>query len=223
MYTYKHPRPSVAIDLVLFGIIDHKLVILTGRRAEPPYKGRASLPGAYVYEDESAEETCTRKIKSIGLKPSYLEQLVTLTDPYRDPRGRVIAIAYYGLIPIPQEIPTGDTKIDQMSWITPEEVQKQSWAFDHKKILDIAIKRLRAKIQYSAVSPHFFPEEFTVPELAAVYCAILGRSIDVPNFRRDLLRQNLLVEVGTKHVRGPRARTYNWNWKNKEKFFLSLG
>src|SRR4051812_26201912 len=95
-YQYDYPRPAVAVDLILFGIIDDSLKVLVGRRAAVPHKGRASLPGTYVRETESGEDACARKIKSIGLAHTYLEQLYTFTDPRRDPRERVVAIAYYG-------------------------------------------------------------------------------------------------------------------------------
>ena len=219
----KHPHITVAVDLVLFGIINQRLVILTGRRTEAPYKNKLSLPGSYIYDDESAPEACTRKIKSIGLEPSYLEQLATFTDPYRDPRMRIVAIAYYGLIPIPRNIPEGDSRINRFEWIDATDAQKLSWSFDHDVIVESALSRLRSKIQYSPVSPHFLPKEFTISELALVYGAILGRKIDLSNFRRDLLRQDLVTPIGYKCVRGPKARTYTWNWKNPKGFFLSLG
>jgi len=221
--TKNFPTITLAIDLVLFGIINQRLVLLAGHRTEAPYINRASLPGTYVCVDESAEETCTKKIKSIGLKPSYLEQLATFSEPNRDPRKRIIAMAYYGLIPVPQNLPAGDSRINRFKWVDAEDAKKLSWAFDHGVMVKTALERLRAKIQYSPVSPHFLPKEFTISELALVYDAILGRKIDLSNFRRDLLRQNLVVEIGTRQVRGPLARTYTWNWKNKNKFLLSLG
>ena len=223
MKSTKYPRITVAVDMVLFSIINRELYILAGRRTEAPYKDRSSLPGSYVCEDESAEDACARKIKSIGLTPSYLEQLATFTDPYRDPRERIVSVAYYGLIPLPKEIPEGDDRIDNLRWISAERAGNFTWAFDHKKIACMALERLRSKIQYSPVSPHFLPKEFTISELAVVYEAILGRKIDVPNFRRDLTKQNLVVQIGTRRGRGPLARTYAWNWDNKNRFFLSLG
>ncbi len=223
MHPEKYPHIPVAVDMVLFGIIEQRLVILTGFRTEAPFKNRASLPGSYVLEDESAQDACGRKIKSIGLKPGYLEQLATFTAPKRDPRARIVAIAYYGLIPVPKKLPEGDLRINRFEWADAAKIEKLSWAFDHREIVETALQRLRSKIQYSPVSPHFLPKEFTISELASVYGAILGRKIDVSNFRRDLLRQNLLTPVGFRNVRGPRARTYSWNWKKTDAFFLSLG
>lgn len=223
LHRYEYPRPAIAVDLILFGIVDQNLKVLVGRRAAAPHKGRACLPGTYVRETESAEDACARKIKSIGLAHTYLEQLYTFTDPKRDPRERVVSVAYYGLIPVPTEVPAGDDKIDKLEWTDPELATEKSWAFDHEIILGMAVERLRAKILYAPVSPHFLANEFTLTELSLVYGAILGRKVDLSNFRRDLLKQNLVVAVGTRKVRGPTATTYHWNWKNKAPFFLSLG
>ena len=222
-YHYEYPRPDVAVDLILFGIVENSLRALVGRRVVAPHKGRSCLPGTYVRERESAEDACARKIASIGLAHSYLEQLYTFTDPKRDPRQRVVSIAYYGLIAVPNEAPRGDDKIEGLEWIDPDRADNKSWAFDHQTILALALERLRAKIQYAPVSPHFLAQAFTLTELSIVYSIILGRKVDLSNFRRDLLRQELVVPVGTRRVRGPTATTYRWNWKNKAPFFLSLG
>lgn len=224
-HTIQHPfsRPAVAVDLILFCILENALKVLVGRRAALPHRGRTCLPGSYVRDGESAERACARKIESIGLAHSYLEQLYTFTEPKRDPREHVVSIAYYGLIPFPTEAPVGDDKIDRLEWIDPSAVGEKSWAFDHQAVLAMGLERLRAKIQYAPVSSHFLPKEFTLSELAQVYGAILNRSLDLSNFRRDLLKQDLVVPVGTRAVRGPTATTYAWNWKNKRPFFLSLG
>jgi len=223
LYSYPYPRPAVAVDLILFGIVANTLHVLVGRRAAAPHKGRACLPGTYVRETESAEDACARKIKSVGLAHSYLEQLYTFSDPKRDPRERVVSIAYFGLVAVPNEVPEGDDKIDKMEWINPAAATGKTWSFDHQEILSLALERLRSKIQYAPLSSHFLTEEFTLTELALVYSAILGRKVDLSNFRRDLLKQNLVVPVGTRRVRGPTATTYRWNWKNRNPFFLSLG
>lgn len=222
-HSYAHPRPAVSVDLVLFGIIDQKLMLLRGRRAALPHRNRACLPGTYVRETESAEQACERKIASIGLAHAYLEQLYTFTEPKRDPRERVVTIAYYGLIPVPETTPQGDAKIDRLAWIDPAKASSETWAFDHDAIVARALERLRAKIQYAPVSPHFLADDFTLTELQSVYSAILDRKLDLSNFRRDLLKQDLVVPVGTRAVRGPTATTYRWNWKNPKPFFLSLG
>lgn len=222
-YSYEYPRPAVAVDLVLFGIIDQRLMVLRGRRAAPPYKGRSSLPGTYVREQESSDDACARKIKSVGLKHTYLEQLYTFTDPKRDPRERVVTIAHYGLIAVPETLPKGDDKIDLLEWVAADLVEEKPWAFDHHEIVVMALQRLRAKIQYAPISPHFLTDDFTLTELLLVYGAILDRKLDLSNFRRDLLKQELVVPVGTRQVRGPTATTYQWNWKNSKPFFLSLG
>jgi 8-oxo-dGTP diphosphatase len=144
MHEYKYPRPAVAVDLVLFGLQEHKLVVLVGQRSAAPFKGRTCLPGTYVRETESAANACDRKISSIGLEHTYLEQLFTFTEPKRDPRERVVSIAHYGLVPIPKVVPSGDDKIDKLAWVEPGSKASANWAFDHLTILDLAVQRLRA-------------------------------------------------------------------------------
>lgn len=222
MYQYQHPRPAVAVDLVLFGLRDNQLVVLVGKRSATPHKGRVCFPGTYVRETESAEDACNRKIKSIGLEHTYLEQLFTFTEPMRDPRERVVSIAHYALIPIPKGAPAGDEKIEKLAWVEPSLVAEANWAFDHEKLLELAVQRLRSKMHYAPVSTGFLESEFTLSELALVYGAVLGRKLDASNFRRDLLRQELVLPVGKRAVRGPVATTYVWNWKNTAPFFLPL-
>jgi 8-oxo-dGTP diphosphatase len=219
----KHQRPAVAVDLILFGIVAGELQVLVGRRAASPHRGLTCLPGTYLRDDENAAGACARKIASIGLDHTYLEQLYTFTEPKRDPRERVVSIAYYGLIRTPMAWPKGDNKVDQLIWLQPARASRQHWAFDHRKILERAVERLRAKIHYAPLSAHFLPQPFTLGELAGVYSAILGREIDLSNFRRDLLKQKLVRAVGRKAVRGPVATTYHWSAKENAPFLLSLG
>lgn len=148
-YQYDYPRPAVAVDLVLFGIINQKLMLLRGRRAALPHKGRACLPGTYVRETESAEQACERKIHSVGLAYTYLEQLFTFTDPKRDPRERVVTISYYGLIPVPDTIPQGDAKIDRLEWVESITLKRSTWPGDVPKPL-----LLRGWIKHSYNNPY---------------------------------------------------------------------
>ena len=219
----QYPRPAVAIDLALFGLVEQQLQVLVGRRAAPPHRGLICLPGTYLRENEDATGACARKIASIGLEHTYLEQLYTFTEPKRDRRERVVSIAYYGLISTPSSWPQGDEKVDHLTWLRPARASRERWAFDHEKILQRAVERLRAKIHYAPISAHFLPQPFTLGELAGVYEAILGREVDLSNFRRDLLKQRLVRAVGRKAVRGPTATTYRWSARKNEPFFLSLG
>jgi len=221
--SFKHQRPAVAIDLVLFGVVDGSLHVLVGKRADGPHLGKTCLPGTYLREHEDASAACARKIASIGLAHTYLEQLYTFTEPKRDPRERVVSIAYYGLIPTPSIWPQGDTKVDQLMWLKPARASRERWAFDHREILARAVERLQAKVHYAPISAHLLSHAFTLGELASVYQAILGRKIDLSNFRRDLLKQELVRPVGRKAVRGPVAVTYRWVRKDSDPFLLSLG
>jgi 8-oxo-dGTP diphosphatase len=223
MHQYDYPRPAVAVDLVLFGLVAGRLAVLRGTRAVPPSQWQYSLPGTFVHENEDAEAACARKIKAIGLDHTFLEQLYTFTDPKRDSRDRVVSIAHYGLIAATDSAPAGDDKISRLAWVDAEVALTEPWAFDHGQIARMAVERLRAKIQYAAISYHFLHEPFTLSELWRTYKSILGRDINFSNFRRDLLRRKLVTAVGRRKVAGPVARTYIWNTHHQGDFFLSLG
>jgi 8-oxo-dGTP diphosphatase len=205
----KPPAVSVAVDLVIFTVRDGALQVLLVERGIPPFKGQWALPGGFVLEQESLEEAARRELEEeSGLKDVYLEQLYTFGDPERDPRGRVVAVAYYALTP-PAPL-HASTDAANAAWHPVSRPPKL--AFDHARILRTGLERLRAKLGYSTVGFELLPRQFTLTELQTLYEAILERPLDKRNFRKKMLSLGLLKSEGQKRAAGAHrpARLYSF-------------
>lgn len=168
-YCYKYPHPSVTTDCVIFGFDGAKLRVLLVQRAIEPYKGQWAFPGGFMKMDESAEESALRELQEeTGLEGAYLRQFHTFTAPQRDPRERVITIAYYALVRM-QEVKGGDDAA-KAGWFALDEVP--SLAFDHDLILRMALEELRKQIQFEPIGFELLPESFAINELRSLYEAI---------------------------------------------------
>ena len=192
-YTYKYPHPSVTTDCVIFGFDGTKLQVLLIERGIEPYKGRWAFPGGFLNPDETAEEGALRELQEeTGLTGAYIEQFHTFTDPHRDPRERVITIAYYALVRL-QEVRGGDDAA-KAQWFALDEVPQL--AFDHVRILREAVTRLRERIHFKPVGFELLPEKFTMKELQTLYEAILDVKFDRRNFSKKMLHFDLLTDLG---------------------------
>ncbi len=181
---------AVTVDTVVFGITkrtsgnyrkldNQKLNILLVKRDNYPFKGCYSLPGGFVWQDETLEQTASRVLKSkTGLKHIFCEQLYTFGAVDRDPRMRVVSCAYIALID------TEMAKINGAEWFSMEEIASLSLAFDHNNLIEEALKRLRGKINYTDIIFHMMPKRFTISELQEVYEIILGKKLLPAAFRR---------------------------------------
>jgi len=179
------------VDIVIFTLREGSLQVLLVKRGVPPFEGQYAIPGGFIRGDESLEEAALRELhEETGMRNVFLEQLYTFGDPKRDPRGRVITVAYYALI-----------ASDKLSLVAGADAAEAQWfpasgvpplAFDHKSILDYALERLRNKLEYTTVGFQLLPEKFTLGELQSVYEAILGRPLDKRNFRRKLALLGIL-------------------------------
>jgi 8-oxo-dGTP diphosphatase len=206
MPTYRYPRPAVTVDCVVFGMRSCGgrgigddgvpcLQVLLVRRGGAPYKGHLALPGGFVGQGESLDAAAARELKEeAGVRGVYLEQLYTFGEPGRDPRGRVISVAYYALVNPSQHVVTAGSDAAEAAW-TPIEAAT-GLAFDHGQILTMALARLRAKVRYAPVGFELLPETFTLADLQTLYEVILGAKIDRSNFRRKILTPRLLVQAG---------------------------
>lgn len=191
-YCYKYPHPSVTTDCVIFGFDGTKLQVLLIERGLEPYKGRWAFPGGFVKMDESCEEGALRELKEeTGLDAAYIEQFHTFSDPQRDPRERVITVAYYALVRI-QEVIGGDDAA-RAQWFPLDEVPQL--AFDHDRILREALKRLRERIHFEPIGFELLPEKFTMRELQNLYEAILEVHFDRANFSKKMLHFNILCQL----------------------------
>lgn len=194
-YCYKYPHPSVTTDCVIFGFDGTKLSVLLVKRGVEPYKGRWAFPGGFMNMDESAEEGALRELQEeTGLKGAYIRQFHTFTAPERDPRERVITIAYYALVRM-QEV-TGGDDADDARWFTLDEVPQL--AFDHDQILRKAQKALRQQIHFEPIGFELLPEAFTIKELQNLYEAILDVHFDRRNFYNKMKRLEMLDAMNEK-------------------------
>jgi 8-oxo-dGTP diphosphatase len=188
------PELSVTVDVVIFTLQDDDLQVLLVKRKIAPYRGRWAIPGGFVGLDEPLEAAARRELEEeTGVHDVYLEQLYTFGDPRRDPRGRVITVAYFALVPAPPALRAGSDAAATRWWSMGD---LPSLAFDHARILDYALTRLRYKLEYTAVGFQLLPPTFTLSELQRAYQVILGVQLDKRNFRRKILEAQVIEETG---------------------------
>lgn len=202
MYQYKYPHPAVTTDIVIFTVRDKQLKLLLIMRKGEPYKGKWALPGGFVQLDEDLETSARRELaEETGVSGVYLEQLYTFGAVNRDPRERVITVAYYALISSDKTVLQAATDAEAVGWFSMDDLP--SLAFDHQKIVDKAHERLVAKLDYSTIAFQFLPREFTLSELQDVYEVILREELDRRNFRKWALALDQVEETGEMRCDGP--------------------
>ena len=180
----------VTVDVVLFTIRDRKLHLLLIKRLAKPFENRYALPGGFVGENESLDAAASRElVEEAGVDKVYLEQLYTFGDPKRDPRGRVITVAYYALVPPNQALRAG-TDASDAAWFPITDLP--ALAFDHRKITEYAHQRIRNKLDYTNVGFELLPDKFTLTDLQLVHEAILGQNLDKRNFRRKIVQRAIV-------------------------------
>jgi 8-oxo-dGTP diphosphatase len=191
-FTYKYPRPALTVDCVVFGFDGAELQVLLIRRGLEPFIGSWALPGGFVDMEENLDEAARRELlEETHLKDVFLEQLFTFGNPGRDPRGRVVSVAYYALVRPDQHPATGDSDASEAAWHPVDKLPPL--AFDHADILRTGLERLRGKIQYQPIGFELLPKLFTLTQLQELYEAILGRRIDKRNFRKKVLAFDFLI------------------------------
>lgn len=213
-FTYDHPRPALTVDCVVFGIDDEDLKVLLVQRDVEPFMGRWALPGGFVHEEEGLEEAARRELQEeTGLDRIFLEQLFTFGDVGRDPRGRVVSVAYYALVKLGDHKVRAATDAREASWFPVWDTP--SLAFDHERILQTALVRLKGKVRYQPLGFELLPAKFTLTQLQRVYEKILERPLDKRNFRKKLLAMELLVELDEveQDVAHRAARLYRFDRK----------
>jgi 8-oxo-dGTP diphosphatase len=193
-YTYKYQRPNLAVDCVVFGLDEEDLKIILIERDKEPYRGKWALPGGFVHIDESLEDAAKRELKEeTGIQDVFLEQLYTFGEVDRDPRERVVAVAYYALVNLRDHTIQATTDSRNAAWFSVEDVPKLP--FDHNRIVDVAHMRLKGKVTYAPIGFELLPKKFTLTQLQRMYEKILDRSIDKRNFRKRILGMGLLKEL----------------------------
>ena len=206
---------AVAVDVVLFTIQDGLLKVLLVKRQHLPYRGAWALPGGLVGPEESVDSAALRELQEeTNIDNIYLEQLYTFGETDRDPRGRVISVAYYALVNWQQFQLKARQRVSEASWFPVKRVPRL--AFDHNRIIGYALERLRNKINYTTVGFQLLPRRFTLTELQRSYEVILGQRLDKRNFRRKMLQLRILKSTTEFKANGRQrpARLYTFSEPN---------
>jgi len=187
----------VTVDNVIFTIINEKLQVLLVSRPIEPFKDLWTLPGWFVLESETLEEAAYRKLEEkTSVKNIYLEQLYTFSDVKRDPRWRVISTAYMAIVA------RENLLVKSWTWdikFFPVNALPKLW-FDHKNVIEYAIKRLKRKLEYTNLAQYILPEKFTLTQLQNVYKIVMNQDFDVRNFRKKINKLWILQETWEKEI-----------------------
>ena len=220
-YHYPYPRPSLAVDCVVFGFDDGDLKIFLIKRTEDGW----SLPGGVMYMDESLEEAAMRKLREVtGIDNLFIEQLFTFGRVDRDTRERVISVAYYALVNLTEQN-LGDSA-PKGAWYSQKDLP--GLAYDHDEILEMGLRRLKGKLSYQPIGFELLPEKFKLSQLQHLYEVILDQPLDKRNFRKKILKMNVLqeldeVEQGVSHRAARLYRFDNQRYKELEKQGFTFG
>lgn len=190
--------PSITVDTVIFTIRNGGLDVLLVKRGNKPYKGMLAIPGGFVNEWEDLMDAARRELKEeTGMDCAYLEQLYTFGNPKRDPRGRVITVAYFALVDATNIHLVADTDAEDAQWFPVYPRFPDNLAFDHKEILEYALKRLKWKCEYTTVAFSLLPEQFTLSDIQIIYEVIFNRKFDKRNFRKKILSLDLIEPINS--------------------------
>jgi len=201
-HTYQYPRAALTVDCVVFGYDEGELKVLLIERGLEPFKGRWALPGGFVRVDETLEQSARRELaEETGLKDVFLEQLYTFGDVDRDPRERVVSVAYYALVKLSEHEARAATDAANAEWFPVSKSPKL--AFDHADILATALARLKGKVRYQPIGFELLPPRFTLSQLQHLYEAVLGTDLDKRNFRKKVLGFGLLMPLKETRMAGP--------------------
>ncbi|HEY9666431.1 MAG TPA: NUDIX domain-containing protein [Coleofasciculaceae cyanobacterium] len=227
-YTYEFPRPSLTVDCVVFALDeDDVLKVMLIQRNLPPFKGQWALPGGFVHVDESLEAAARRELQEeTGIANVFLEQLYTFGEVERDPRDseallqadRVVTVAYYALVNLWDYRIEAATDASDAAWFPI--TQLPSLAFDHDKILQVALNQLKFKVRYEPIGFELLPKKFTLSQLQKLYETVLSQTLDKRNFRKKILKMDLLLALDEtqKDVSHRAARYYQFD----EQKYLNL-
>ncbi len=206
---------QVTVDAIVFGYSKEEGVsVLLIKRKYDPFKGSWAIPGGFVMDDESLEEAVKRELyEETGVKINYLEQLYTFGEPNRDPRKRIVSVAYFGVVNSSQfnEL-EGSTDAEEAVWFNIKKLPKL--AFDHKVILKVAIERLRNKVLNQPIGFELLDRKFPFSELEHLYSSMLDRPIDKKSFKKKIMSLQILeelIEKGQSNGAGKSVNLFKFN------------
>jgi ADP-ribose pyrophosphatase YjhB (NUDIX family) len=211
-HSYEYARPALTVDIVVFALDEEDLQVMLVERDLAPFAGQWALPGGFVRIDESLEEAARRELEEeTGLKGIFLEQLYTFGDLRRDPRERVVTVAYFALVNLQGHDVHASTDARNAAWFAVNDLPKL--AFDHEKILKTAHERLKGKVRYQPIGFELLPEKFTLRQLQHLYEVVLDRELDKRNFRKKVLGMEIVKETTEieKDVAHRAARLYRFD------------
>ena len=207
----------LAVDAVVFGYDEGNISVLLVKRKYEPFQDAWALPGGFVLEDENLEQAVERELtEETGVKINYLEQLYTFGELGRDPRGRIVSVTYFGLVKPKAFKLSASTDAKKAEWFNIQKLPKL--AFDHKKILNVAIERLRGKITYEPIGFELLDKKFPFSDLEKLYMTLLDRDIDRRNFKKKINSLKVLDELEEKVSQGP-GRPASLFQFNKQRYF----
>jgi 8-oxo-dGTP diphosphatase len=212
--TYEYPRPALAVDAVVFGLDEEDFKVLLIRRGVEPFQGRWALPGGFVRVEESLEDAVRRELQEeTGISEVFLEQLYTFGGVNRDPRERVVTVAYYALVKLSDHRIKAATDARDAAWFAVSEAR--GLAFDHDRIVAVALERLKGKVRYQPIGFELLPPQFTLTQLQRLYETILEKPLDKRNFRKKIPGMDFLVALDEvqKDVAHRAARLYRFDRK----------
>lgn len=215
-YTYEYERPNLTADCVVFGFSpdDEDLKVILIQRNLNPFKGKWALPGGFVRMKETLDEAALRELKEeTGIEKVYLEQLYTFSDMDRDPRERIITVAYYALVKLEGHNIKATADADKAAWFSVDDLPEL--AFDHEKIVEAALERLKGKVRYEPIGFELLPKKFTLSQLQKLYETVLEQKLDKRNFRKKILNMDLLIALDEvqEDVAHRAARLYKFDEK----------
>ena len=217
-YTYEYPRAALTVDCVVFGLDDEDLKVLLIQRDLEPFEGRWALPGGFVHVDESLEDAARRELEEeTGISEVFLEQLYTIGTLGRDPRERVVTVAYYALVKLGDHTVQAATDARNAAWFSVDDLPPL--AFDHDGIFAMALERLRGKVRYQPIGFELLPKKFALRQLQHLYEAVLDRPLDKRNFRKKIMKMGILVDLDQieTDVAHRAARLYSFDKKRYDR------